>query len=57
MKTFPVMLRLDPNHWKQFQREAKDRDLTPAQLIRQVMREFLNDTEFYVPLPRARKKK
>lgn len=41
MKTVPVMLRLDPADWKKFQAAAKDRDLMPAQLIRQVMREWL----------------
>jgi len=46
-KTVPVMLRLDPKAWKQFQQEAEDRDLRPAQLIRKIMQEWLD---------RARKK-
>ena len=41
MKTVPVMLRLDPSDWRKFQQAAKDRDLMPAQLVRQVMREWL----------------
>jgi len=41
MKTIPVMLRLDPKDWKQFRVEAEARDLMPAQLIRQIMREWL----------------
>ena len=41
MKTIPVMLRLDPKDWRRFQDEARARDLMPAQLIRIVMREWL----------------
>ena len=41
MKTIPVMLRLDPSDWRKFQQAAKDRDLMPAQLVRLVMREWL----------------
>jgi hypothetical protein len=41
MKTIPVMLRLDPSDWKKFQAEARKSDLMPAQLIRIVMREWL----------------
>jgi len=40
--TVPVMLRLDPKAWKQFQQAADERDLRPAQLIRQVMKEWLD---------------
>ena len=39
----PVMLRLDPMVWKRFQQVAKKLDLMPAQLIRVVMREWLED--------------
>ena len=38
----PVMLRLDPKDWKRFRELAAERDLRPAQLIRQVMREWLD---------------
>jgi hypothetical protein len=41
MKTIPVMLRLDPKDWRKFQDVARERDLMPAQLIRIVMREWL----------------
>lgn len=42
VKTMPVMLRLDPKDWKRFRELAAERDLRPAQLIRQVMREWLD---------------
>jgi hypothetical protein len=35
------MLRLDPADWRKFQAVARDRDLMPAQLIRIVMKEWL----------------
>jgi hypothetical protein len=35
------MLRLDPKDWRKFQDTARERDLMPAQLIRIVMREWL----------------
>lgn len=38
----PVMLRLDPEAWREFQAQAAARDLMPAQLIRIVMREWLD---------------
>ena len=41
LKTIPVMLRLDPADWRKFQQVARERDLMPAQLIRQVMKEWL----------------
>jgi hypothetical protein len=41
MKTIPVMLRLDPAIWRKFQDAAKERDLMPAQLIRIVMKEWV----------------
>ena len=42
MKTIPVMLRLDPAAWKKFQQAARERDLMPAQLLRQVMKDWLD---------------
>jgi len=41
-ETVPVMLRLDPKAWKQFQEQADKLDLRPAQLIRQIMKEWLD---------------
>jgi hypothetical protein len=35
------MLRLYPSDWKKFQEAARERDLMPAQLVRIVMREWL----------------
>jgi hypothetical protein len=43
------MLRLDPADWRKFQQAARERDLMPAQLIRQVMKEYLSDAKFYEP--------
>jgi len=42
LETIPVMLRLDPAVWKRFQQAARERDLMPAQLIRLVMKEWLD---------------
>jgi len=42
-KTMPVMLRLDPVVWKRIQQVAKQRDLMPAQLVRIIMRKWLEN--------------
>jgi hypothetical protein len=36
------MLRLDPADWRKFQQVARERDLMPAQLVRIVMKEWLD---------------
>ena len=42
MRTTPFSIRLDPVAWKQFLKEARKRDLTAAQLLRSVIREWLD---------------
>jgi len=41
MKTTAVMVRVDPKAWKELQRKAQARDLRTAQLLRLIIREWL----------------